>query len=161
MEKKSYDKLYGDEKALPSYEIVKREILDSFYECNALLRDMKFQNPRMAGKDIFYNFCSEVAHLFMKLRDDIMEEIKKNEKDTDKEDKEKFSYLLKLDESIEKPEFFLKNKYGIGDEDYKEFLRYFRLLSRFVHKMGIKNIKIKTIAPEFSVLEGTGLLGTV
>jgi len=159
MEKQKYDKLYGDEKALPSYEIVKREILDSFYNCNAYLREMKFQNPMGVGKNIFYDFCSEVAHLFMLLRDDIVDELEKHKgKD---EDKESFAYLKKLDKKIEDPQFFMKNKSGIGDDDYKEFLYYFRLLSKLIHKLNIKNIKIKTIAPEFSVLEGTGLLGNL
>lgn len=161
MEKYKHDKLYGDEKALPAYEIVKRELLDSFYNCNAYLRAMKFQNPKGAGRNLFYDFCSEVAHLFMLLRDDIIEYIASKEKDNDKEDKEKISYLLKLDSAIESPNFLMKNVAQINEEDYKTFIHYFRLLSKMLHYLNIKNIKIKTIAPEFSVLEGTGLLGNI
>ena len=87
MEKQKHTSLYGDEKALPSYEIVKREILDSFYNCCAYLRAMKFQNPKGEGKNFFYDFCSEVAHLFLLLRDDVNDIIAKEEKDKDKEDK--------------------------------------------------------------------------
>ena len=121
---------------------------------------MKFQNPRSSsGRDIFYDFCSEVAHLFMLLRDDVFDYTEKKEKKEDKLNKEKISYLFNLDESIENPQFLLKNRALVGNEDYKEFLQYFRLLSRLIHLLNIKNIKIKTIAPEFSALEGTGLLG--
>ena len=45
----------------------------------------------------------------------------------------------------------------ISDKDYKQFMYYFRLLSKTIHHLNIKNIKIKTIAPDKAVLEGFGI----
>lgn len=158
MEKSKSSSLYGEEKALPAYEIVKREILDSFYNCSMLLKDMKFHDLSKEGKFMFYDFCAEISHFFTILRDDAMEEIKNEGNiEANREDREKFAYLLNLDKDMESPNFLLKSSFKVTSEDYLKFLSYFRLLSRLIHYLNIKNIKIKTIAPDKAVLEGFGI----
>lgn len=153
MEKNNEDNFFGDEKALPLYQVVKEEIAKSFYEANNLLQQMKFQN-RAIAKNTFYMFCSQVTHLFMLVRNDIIEYIEKKEKKADREDYNKFSYLLNLDDDVDTPNFKMKDLYKVGEEDYLIWIRYFKLLSRFIYDLGITKIKIKTIAPDFSVMEG-------
>lgn len=117
-----------EDKAIPEWFIVKREILWSMYQAiNEIRRVHKSKILGGRNRAAEANFESWTIDLYQKIRAEVK---KKNKKE--------YNVLLGLDEII-------NNGSTIG---YEQSLKCFRIIQKFVFRvMGITDIKVKSSDP--------------